>query len=260
MEIHIFGFVMGLLLLVVPYALLSVFDSRMGRKFTIATIRMLLSVGVLTALAFLSKYYNNVYLDILIALVIVIVSSVVIVYRAKLLARHYFFPVLVGQFLSVAVMTAYLLFIVMTVADSLYLQFLLPIAALLSASSVSAISEALFAYRTGLESQSRLYYYLVGNGASHTEALYYFVRRSMQRSVMPSIRHFATIGLSAAPIIMWIMIADGVNVLTAAALQIIILAAMVATTVIAVITTLLVARRYTIDEYDRLKTERLPKE
>jgi len=260
MEIHVFGLVMGLLLLAVPYILLGVFDSRMGRKFTIATFRMLLSVAVLSALAFLSRYDDKVYLDVLIALAIVIVSSVVIVHRAKLLVRHYFLPVLVGQFVSVAVMTAYLLFIVMTATNGSSLRFLLPIAAILSASSVVATSEALFAYRTGLECQSRLYYYLVGNGASHAEALYYFVRRAMQRAVMPSIRHFGSIGLSAAPIMMWIMIADGVSVFTAAAFQVIMVAAMAATTILAVILTLLIARRYTIDEYGRLKPNHEQKE
>lgn len=260
MEIHIFGFVMGLLLLAIPYVLLNIFDARLSRKLSIAIVKMLLAVGITAAIVFVSRQYNNVYIDILLSVIIVFIASLLIVNRAKVLVRHYLLPVFVSLTVSVAVLTTYLLFVVMTTAKNQYLSLLLPITTILSLSAVFATSQGLSAYRMGIEHRSRLYYFLVANGASYAEALYHFVRRAIQQTTMPAIRSFAAIGTATAPVMMWIMVMNGATILTAAAFQIVIMAAMAATAIFSLILTLLIARRYTIDEYGQLKPERTMKQ
>lgn len=244
---------MGLLLLIVPFALMRVFDSRMQRRLTIAIARMLCAMGVLGAALYFLLLYDNTYANILAAMLIVAAASVAAVVRAKVNYRHYLLPVFAGLLTSVVTLTAYLSAVVIDAEDALSARFLLPMTGILAVSSVSASADALSAYRSGLACHARLYYYLTGNGASRAEALYHFVRRALQRAMMPAIRSIAAVAAVSAPVMAWLLLMDGADVLTAVAFQIVMMAAIAVSVTLTVIIALLVARRYTIDEYGRLK-------
>lgn len=252
MQITIFGFIMGLLLLAIPFVLMRIFDSRMQRRLIIAIARMILSMGILGVVLYLLTLYDNVYINILASIIFVIAASIITVARAKLNYRHYLLPVFAGLFASTVILTAYLLLIVMKTTAPLSARTLLPIVGLLAVSSISATADALSSYRSGLLCHARLYYYLVGNGASRAEALYHFVRRALQRATMPAIRAIATLAVVSAPVMTWLMLMNGADVLTAIAFQVVMMAATTASVMFTLIIALLVARRYTIDEYGRL--------
>ena len=110
-------------------------------------------------------------------------------------------------------------------------------------------------YCMGLRHHNRLYYYLLGNGAKHSEALHYLMRRALEQSLLPSLSQMSTLLISTAPVVMWTMMLCGESVVTAVALQLLLLLATMSASVLAVAVSIAMARHYSLDEYGRIKKE-----
>lgn len=253
MEISIWGLVLSLLLLVVPIGAAHLLGLRLGGKIFVAVSRMLISIGLLSGAYYFVVRHDSIALSILFAVVLVLLSSLAVIRSSRVGLRTYLVPVLAGVSLSSLSVAVYLILAVLSVGDVLSPRYFIPMTGVLASGSVLACSGALSAYHAGMRNHSRLYYYLIGNGATHAEALDHFMRRAMEKAMMPGLVRMAVTVVSSAPAVMWSMVAAGVDVFTAAAFQVALTIAIFATSVLSVLVTLVVARRYTIDEYSRLK-------
>ena len=89
--------------------------------------------------------------------------------------------------------------------------------------------------------------------STRQQALFYFRKRAMERTVTHFLRLISSSMFGCVPFIMWGMLLSGTEVVTAVAMQIVALAAMFTTALVALAVVLAVASRYSMDEYGRLK-------
>ena len=170
------------------------------------------------------------------------------------LSLCFLLPVFAGMLVAVLFASAILLFANVAIGDGFGTRYLLPVLALLSGSIVDPMAQSLATYYAGLRHHNHLYYYLIGNGATRSEAIGYLMRRALEKSFVPGLRSMAGTVVGVAPVFMWTMMVCGASAFDAAAVQILVVLAVFAASVVAAVVSLTIARRYVIDGYDRLKS------
>ena len=149
----------------------------------------------------------------------------------------------------------YVLLAALNLRNPLEVRFFVPVMGLLIGSMTGSNAQALSTYYTGLLHHDSLYYYLLGNGASKGEAVAWFVRRALERTILPYAKHMATLAVGTTPLVLWALLLSGTGVIEAVGLQVLLLVAAFCASVVSLVVTLYVARRYAFDEYERLLKE-----
>jgi putative ABC transport system permease protein len=114
---------------------------------------------------------------------------------------------------------------------------------------------ALRTYNMGLKYHGKMYYYLLGNGATRHEALRYFEKRALEKVSAPCISRMALMVMGFSPIVMWSMLMAGSGVLTALAFQVLILISTFCASVMSMIVSIRVASKLSVDKYGKLKEQ-----
>ncbi|MDY5492491.1 MAG: ABC transporter permease, partial [Prevotella sp.] len=196
---------------------------------------------------------NNIVANILFTIVAVVLTAAAVVVKARLSLRHSFVPLLAGVAVAVVTVGAWMLFAVMTGNGAFSSPRLIPVVGLLCGAILEILGKALTYYYMGLRNHNDMYYFMLGNGATRQQALFYFSKRAMERTVTHFLRLISSSMFGCVPFIMWGMLLSGTEVVTAVAMQIVALAAMFTTALVALAVALAVASRYSMDEYGRLK-------
>lgn len=245
----------ALLLLVLPLCVAYAYRLNILPRMLRAFVLMLLRLGILGVSMYYLVLVDSIVLDIFAALVVVVYSILIVVFRARLRLLLFLWPVAVGMCVAIVFASGVLLFVnSASVASDYGTRFVLPVIALLSGCIVNPMANALAVYYAGLRNHNHLYYYLIGNGASRAEAMQYMTRRALEKSFVPSLRSMTQIAVITSPIVMWTMIMCGVSVFDAVAVQVLVILAVFASSVVAVLLALTVARRYVADGYAALKS------
>lgn len=253
MEITLLGFVLGILLLAVPLYILYAFRINLMQKTLVAFGKMIVWLTVTGFFLYFVLRWNNLLVNILWTVVMALAAAVMTVGKARLKSSKYIVPVFVGLITSSLVIGLFFLFFVVGLKNPFDARFFIPVISLMIGAMIGVNANALSVYYSGLEHHSALYYYLLGNGASHKEAVNYFVRRALQKAASPWISSMAYMVVGVAPLILWTMLLSGVALVTAIAYQVLILILLFSTSLVSLLITLQAARRYSFDEYDRLK-------
>ena len=254
MMITTLGLALGVLFLLIPLCVAYVYHIDMVTRMLRAFFCMALRVGVLGVAVYYLVQTNSLTLSLLAALVFVLYSVVVVVYRARLKLSLFLLPVFAGMLVAVVFAAAILLFANVAIGDDFGTRYLLPVLALLSGSIVDPMAQSLATYYAGLKHHNHLYYYLIGNGATRSQAIDYLMKRALEKSFVPGLRRMAEVAVGVSPVFMWIMIVCGASAFDAVAIQILFMTAVFAASVVATVVSLTIARRYVIDGYDRLKS------
>ena len=225
MNITIVSFLLGILLLALPLYLLHVLQvpmiGKVLRAFGRAAV-MLVALGVCLYLVF---HWNHWAVNLLVVFLMAAVGMWLVVRHARL-GTQMLVPIGAGL-----------------------------LAALIVIGATQTLSHALSVYYRSLIHHDELYYYIIGNGASQAEALSWYVRRSLQATVLPHVKQMSAFGLTMSPLVVWAMLLSGSSVVEAVAVQLLVLVAGFTASVVALVVALFVARRYSFDGYGRLKAE-----
>lgn len=249
----IFGTLLGLALIVLPLYILYAFQVKTLRK-VLAGAGKMAAYLVLTGLClYFVMEWNSLFISLLWLLLMVFVTSGMTVRRSRLADWHYIVPVSVGVIVSVSIIGLYFLFFVMGLQNPFDARYFVPVLGMMTGGMIETNAKALSAYYTGLEYHNQLYYYLVGNGATHDEAVKHFFRRALERATLPWIHQMGYMVVGVSPVILWVMVLTGIGVLEALVYQMLIVILMFATSLSSLLITLYAARRYSFDEYDKLK-------
>ena len=108
-------------------------------------------------------------------------------------------------------------------------------------------------YYDGLKREQQLYYYLLGNGATHLEAVTPFLRQAMEKAFAPCIANMAVMGIVSLPGTMIGQILGGASPDVAIKYQMMIVVITFAASMLSLMITLYLADRRTFDEYGRIK-------
>lgn len=253
MEITLIQFLLGLLLMVVPAYFVAAYRLRFGGKMVSAFVMMLVKYAVVGALLYMLFLWENIAANVLFALACVAFASLAVVMKARLSVRHYYVPVAVGTLAAVAVVGAYVMLVVLQGCKPLTCSRLLPVVGVLCGGIVQVVAKALSFYYMGLRNHSQMYYYLLGNGATRSEALFYFRKRAFERVLTHYVSRMSLAVVGSTPFVMWALLMCGVDVLSAVMLQVLLLVAVFAAVLLAVGVALWVATRYSLDAYGRMK-------
>lgn len=217
--------------------------------------RMVVTMLMMGGVMYAAVAYNRLWLNVLIALAMPVAGAFYAVRRSKLNMRKLFVPMLSGMLVSTFLLTVYILLLVVDVKTPFSAIAMLPVVGILVGTMVTSNAKALHAYYVGLDNHRQLYDYLIGNGATHRQAVNYFVRRALEANMVPQARYMAYTVLSVSPAFAWALLMGGISVVTASALSVAIAIAAMAASVLSLVVAMLVARRYCFDDYMSLKED-----
>ena len=226
-DISYLGLGVGLLLLAMPIYFFHRLGVRLVRSTVIAAVRMVVQLFLIGLYLKYLFEWNDPWINLAWVALIVLVASFTVAQRTRLRFGFAVVPLfggfcgsviglLVGNMLGVSVM-------------------------------------ALNTYYDGLQGDRRLYYYLLGNGASHVEAVMPFVRRAVEKSFAPCVANMAVMGIVAMPGTMIGQILGGSVPGVAIKYQMMIVVIAFVASALSLVVTLYLADRRSFDIYGRLK-------
>lgn len=245
--------VLALLPALVPFFIIQLYGMRLMKKATAAFVGMLLKYAVVCLLLVGTAMAAAVWADVLASLLFIIMSAIVVTRRAKLAMGVHLMPVLVGTAVSVVLFTLYEVFIVMGSAAADVSTRLLPLVALLCGGIMEVNARALTFYNMGLQHHAHLYHYLLANGATPTDALFYFRKRAMERTVLHGVSRMSLSVVASTPWVLWTMLLCHQSWATAVVLQIALMVAAIAAALVSMAVSLYLAGRYMPDGYTLLQ-------
>lgn len=244
--------VLALLPALVPFFFIQLYGLRLMKKATAAFIGMLLKYALVCLLLVGTAMAGAVWADVLASLLFIIMSAIVVTRRAKLAMGVHLMPVLVGTAVSVALFSLYLLFIVMGSAAVDVSTRLLPLVALLCGGIMEINARALTFYNMGLQHHAHLYHYLLANGATPSDALFYFRKRAMERTALHGVSRISLSVIASTPWVLWTLLLCQQSWVTAVVLQIALMVAAIAAALVSMSVSLYMAGRYMPDGYTLL--------
>ena len=244
--------VLALLPALVPFFFIQLYGLRLMKKATAAFIGMLLKYAVVCLLLVGTAMAAAVWADVLASLLFIIMSAIVVTRRAKIAMGVHLMPVLVGTAVSVALFSLYLLFIVMGSAAVDVSTRLLPLVALLCGGIMEINARALTFYNMGLQHHAHLYHYLLANGATPSDALFYFRKRAMERTALHGVSRMSLSVIASTPWVLWTLLLCQQSWVTAVVLQIALMVAAIAAALVSMSVSLYMAGRYMPDGYTLL--------
>lgn len=245
--------VLALLPALVPFFFIQLYGLRLMKKATAAFIGMLLKYAVVCLLLVGTAMAAAVWADVLASLLFIIMSAIVVTRRAKLAMGVHLMPVLVGTVVSVALFALYEVFIVMGSAAADVSTRLLPLVALLCGGIMEINARALTFYNMGLQHHAHLYHYLLANGATPSDALFYFRKRAMERTVLHGVSRMSLSVIASTPWVLWTLLLCQQSWVTAVVLQIALMVAAIAAALVSMAVSLYLAGRYMPDGYTLLQ-------
>ncbi len=256
MQISIIQFVLGLLLLILPTLIVYAFDPQRLRTMGLVVLRTLICSSLIVLSVWLLQRADSAWLNALVVLLLILIAALATMRRARLSSRAVYLPLLAGLAASTLVIGSYAYFLVLGQRTMTSPSVLLPFVALLLGGSVGMVADGVHAYHMGLRHHNELYLYLMGNGATHGEALRHMLRRAFRAALQSLLRQFSGTYPLALPAMTIALLMVGTDLLTAVAVQLLWLAAAMAHALVALLVALIVARRYGFDPYLRLKQKK----
>ena len=253
MNVSFLGISIVILLLCIPAYIIFTYKLNLLNKFAMSVVKMFAYMVLTGVFLYYISLWNSVLINILWMIFMAVIAAIISVSKARLSMNKLFFPSFVGALSVVIVMGLAILFAVFSFKNMFDARYMIPIAGFLAGSMIESNSKSLETYYAGLKNHNAIYYYLLGNGATHNQAVSYFVKRALERSMIPTLSKMAYILLGVTPLVLWSMMLAGTTVIDAVFFQILILSAMLAAAPVSLLITLALARGYFFVAYGQLK-------
>jgi putative ABC transport system permease protein len=162
-------------------------------------------------------------------------------------------PLIVGFIVASILVGLYFLGIVLKLNNVFSAQYFIPIMGILLGNMLTVNVIAVGTFYTTLQREQNLYYYLLGNGASRSEALQPFVRQAIVKSFSPTIANMAVMGLVSLPGTMIGQILGGSSPNVAIEYQIMIVVITMSASMLSLIIAIGLSSKQAFDSYGRMK-------
>ena len=195
--------------------------------------------------------WDNLIVNYVAIVLFSLVTSVVALRRARLNVVRYFIPVSISILFSALLIGSFSLLVVFG-RNCLLHKYVVPVDCLLIINMSYVVSKALYTYYSGLKYHNQLYNYLLGNGATYAEALNFFSRRAIERSVSVSIRNI-TSSVGIVFVMFLTMFFCGIQPFMILAYVLVLFAALFSSSVLSVFISLWISKKYAFDRYSRFR-------
>ena len=251
-DISYYNLFIGLLLLAIPFFYLWKFKTGLLKPAMIGTLRMIIQlffIGVYLKYLFL---WNNPWINFLWVIIMIFVAGQTALVRTQLKRGILLIPISIGFLCSVVVVGLYFIGVVLQLDNIFSAQYFIPIFGIIMGNMLGVNVIGLNTYYAGLKREQQLYYYLLGNGATRSEATAPFIRQALIKAFSPGIANMAVTGLVALPGTMIGQILGGSSPHVAIKYQIMIVVITVASSMLSLMITIMLASRKSFDSYGRL--------
>ena len=252
-DITYLSMAVGLLLLALPVFFFYRFGVGHISSTLVAATRMVVQlflIGLYLKYLFL---WNDPFINILWVMVMVMVATFTASKRTHIPLRTLFIPMSTGLLTTALLVGLYFLFFVLRLSHPFDARYFIPIMGILMGNMLGVNVMGLNTYYDGLKREQQLYYYLLGNGATHLEAVTPFLRQAMEKAFAPCIANMAVMGIVSLPGTMIGQILGGASPDVAIKYQMMIVVITFAASMLSLMITLYLADRRTFDEYGRIK-------
>ncbi len=258
-DISYIGLAVGLLLMAAPIWFFRMFGVRQIRPTLIAVARMVVQLFLIGLYLRYLFEWNSPWVNILWVLLMVVVASLTASHRTRLRRRVILLPLMAGLLGAALVVGLYFLVFVLRLSHPFDARYFIPIMGILMGNMLGVCVMGLNTFYDGLQRERQLYYYLLGNGATHLEAVMPFVRRAIERSFAPCIANMAVMGIVSLPGTMIGQILGGSAPGIAIKYQMMIIVITFSASMLALMVTLHLADRRSFDVHGRLRDVRTGK-
>lgn len=210
-----------IVLLAAPTYLLWWVSRSLLNRTALALARAMVQMAIVGTYLFLLYAYDVLWVKLLWLVLVAVIGAAYSAGRAHLPKRTLLTPLVVSLTVTTLVITLYLLLLLLQPLHPLTSRWVVPVAGLLLAASQDITATAMAEYHKAIHAERQRYEYLLGNGASHVEAVMPFVRRAVERALSPSLRSMSTMGLATLPAFFLGLMMNGKQPLPAAILVII---------------------------------------
>ena len=255
MDISILNMVLGFLLLALPLYVFYRFETRLIRSTVIAAVRMVVQMAIIGLYLKYLFQWNSPWINIVWVMAMVAVASFTALRRTRLHWQTALLPIAAGFFSSAMVVGLYFLFVVLRLDQPFDSRYFIPIMGILMGNMLSVAVIALNSYYDSLQREHQQYYYLLGNGATHLEAITPFIRQALEKSFSPCIANMAVMGIVSLPGTMTGQILGGSAPGIAIKYQIMIIVITFSASILSLAATLYLADRCSFDLNGRIKKE-----
>lgn len=194
-DISYSGLLLSLLLLLPPLVVVG----WIGRRPLLSVVVALLRMAGQLALTALYLHYlfrlDNAWVNIAWLLVMAAVAAATTLRQARLSLRALMPATIAGLASTALVLGLYAVLVVVRPEPLLSTQAMVPLMGLMLGSMVFTGQEGLKAYHDAMASGRETYHYLLGNGASHFEAITPFLRKALSQALAPITAGMAMAGI-----------------------------------------------------------------
>lgn len=191
--------VVGMLLLALPLYFFHRFGVRLIGSTLMAAARMVVQLFLIGLYMQYLFEWNNTWINILWVMMMVLVASFTAARRTRLRRRIILLPLVAGLLGAALVVGLYFLGLVLRMPNPFDARYFIPIMGILMGNMLGVCVMGLNTFYDGLQREQQLYYYLMGNGATHAEAVAPFMRRAIEKSFVPCIANMAVMGIVSLP-------------------------------------------------------------
>ena len=198
-DISYISLLVGMLLLLIPIFYIWYYETKLLKAICIGAVRMvvqMLFIGVY--LRYLFEWDNPVINSVWVFIMVFIASETALT-RTRVKRSVLMMPLVIGFVVAGVLIGLYFLGIVLKLDNVFSAQYFIPIMGILLGNMLTVNVIAVGTFYSTLQREQNLYYFLLGNGASRSEALKPFVRQAIVKSFSPTIANMAVMGLVSLP-------------------------------------------------------------
>lgn len=252
-DISYISLLVGMLLLLIPVFYIWYYETKLLKAICIGAVRMvvqMLFIGVY--LRYLFEWDNPVINSVWVFIMVYIASETALT-RTRVKRSVLMMPLVIGFVVAGVLIGLYFLGIVLKLDNVFSAQYFIPIMGILLGNMLTVNVIAVGTFYSTLQREQNLYYFLLGNGASRSEALKPFVRQAIVKSFSPTIANMAVMGLVSLPGTMIGQILGGSSPHVAIKYQIMIVVITMSASMLSLMIAIQLSSKRAFDGYGRMK-------
>ncbi len=252
-DISYISLLVGMLLLLIPIFYIWYYETKLLKAICIGSVRMvvqMLFIGVY--LRYLFEWDNPVINSVWVFIMVYIASETALT-RTRVKRSVLMMPLVIGFVVAGVLIGLYFLGIVLKLDNVFSAQYFIPIMGILLGNMLTVNVIAVGTFYSTLQREQNLYYFLLGNGASRSEALKPFVRQAIVKSFSPTIANMAVMGLVSLPGTMIGQILGGSSPHVAIKYQIMIVVITMSASMLSLMIAIQLSSKRAFDGYGRMK-------
>ena len=252
-DISYISLLVGMLLLLIPIFYIWYYETKLLKAICIGAVRMvvqMLFIGVY--LRYLFEWDNPVINSVWVFIMVYIASETALT-RTRVKRSVLMMPLVIGFVVAGVLIGLYFLGIVLKLDNVFSAQYFIPIMGILLGNMLTVNVIAVGTFYSTLQREQNLYYFLLGNGASRSEALKPFVRQAIVKSFSPTIANMAVMGLVSLPGTMIGQILGGSSPHVAFKYQIMIVVITMSASMLSLMIAIQLSSKRAFDGYGRMK-------